>query len=196
MSNTRDYIIDQAYSLFLSHSYEAVSISEISKAIGFTKGALYHHFKNKEELFMAVIDKYLIIEELDINADEITLKEFLDLNIKKAQEIINKSYSSNPAYIPLNLLSLFIDAFRHYPEFANKKQDLIHSEINKTKRILDLAVKNGEIKKDLNTSAFAEIIFTLNTGVARNLIHNIMDSETAIKIMRKQFHELYKLIKT
>jgi TetR/AcrR family transcriptional regulator, transcriptional repressor for nem operon len=195
MGNTREYIIDQAYGLFLSHSYEAVSISEISKAIGFTKGALYHHFRNKEELFTAVIDKYLIIDEVSVNTNDISLKEFLELTVKKSQEIINKSYSSNPAYIPLNLLSLLIDACRHYPEFALKKQDLIHSEINKNKKILDLAVENGEIKKDLNTAAFAEMIFTLNTGVARNLIHNITDAETAIRIMRNQFHELYKLIK-
>ncbi len=163
--------------------------------MGFTKGALYHHFRNKEELFMAVVDKYLIIDEVNINTDDISLKEFLELTIKKAQDIINKSYSSNPAYIPLNLLSLFIDAFRHYPEFASKKQGLIHSELNKTKKVLELAVKNGEIKKELNTDAFAEIIFTLNTGIARNLIHNIMDSETAIKNMRNQFLELYELIK-
>ena len=61
MSDTRDYIIDKAHSLFLSRSYEAVSISEISKAIGFTKGALYHHFKSKDELFKAVVENYLII---------------------------------------------------------------------------------------------------------------------------------------
>jgi AcrR family transcriptional regulator len=195
MSNTREYIIDKAYSLFLSHSYEAVSISEISKAIGFTKGALYHHFRNKEELFMAVVDKYLTIDEIIVNTDHISLKDFLELTVQKSQEIIERSYSSNPAYIPLNLLSLLIDACRHYPEFASKKQDLIHSEINKNKKILDQAVKNGEIKKDLNTAALAEMIFMLNAGVARNLIHNITDAESAIKIVKNQFFELYKLIK-
>jgi len=56
MNDTREYIIDESYKLFLNRSYEAVSISVISDAIGFTKGALYHHFKNKEELFKAVID--------------------------------------------------------------------------------------------------------------------------------------------
>ena len=33
MSDTREYIIDHAYKLFLNKSYEAVSISEISKAM-------------------------------------------------------------------------------------------------------------------------------------------------------------------
>jgi AcrR family transcriptional regulator len=195
VSNTRENIIDHAYGLFLSHSYEAVSINEISKAIGLTKGALYHHFHNKEELFTAVIDKYLIVDEVNVITENITLIDFLELTIQKAQDILTKSFSSNPSFIPLNLMSLYIDAFRHYPQFATKKQDLIYSEIRKTKKVLDSAVKNGEIKTDLNTQALADIIFTLNSGVARNLIHNITDSETALKIMRNQFQELYNLIK-
>jgi AcrR family transcriptional regulator len=195
VSNTRENIIDNAYGLFLSHSYEAVSINEISKAIGLTKGALYHHFHNKEELFTAVIDKYLIVDEVNVITENITLIDFLELTIQKAQDILTKSFSSNPSFIPLNLMSLYIDAFRHYPQFATKKQDLIYSEIRKTKKVLDSAVKNGEIKTDLNTQALADIIFTLNSGVARNLIHNITDSETALKIMRNQFQELYNLIK-
>jgi AcrR family transcriptional regulator len=195
VSNTRENIIDHAYGLFLSHSYEAVSINEISKAIGLTKGALYHHFHNKEELFTAVIDKYLIVDEVNVITENITLIDFLELTIQKAQDILTKSFSSNPSFIPLNLMSLYIDAFRHYPQFATKKQDLIYSEIRKTKKVLDSAVKNGEIKTDLNTQALADIIFTLNLGVARNLINNITDSETALKIMRNQFQELYNLIK-
>jgi AcrR family transcriptional regulator len=66
MNDTKEYIIDQAYTLFLSHSYEAVTISDISKAVGLTKGALYHHFINKEEVFKAVIDKYLIIDLMEV----------------------------------------------------------------------------------------------------------------------------------
>jgi len=70
MTDTKEYIIDQAYKLFLTKSYEAVSISDISNAIGLTKGALYHHFLTKEELFKAVIDKYLMsISLTDIRED-------------------------------------------------------------------------------------------------------------------------------
>ena len=196
MSDTREYIIDQAYGLFLGRSYEAVSISEISNAIGFTKGALYHHFRNKEELFKAVIDKYLIIDELEFDPEQTTLKQYLDLSVQKAQKITGQLISTIPAYIPLNLLSLFIDAFRHYPAFAANKEDLIKSEINKTIKVLDLAIERGEIKSDLNTTSLAEMIFTLNTGIARNLIHNNMTTQSAIERMREQLSELYKLLQT
>jgi len=194
MSDAKEYIIDQAYGLFLGRSYEAVSISEISNAIGFTKGALYHHFRNKEELFKAVIDKYLIIDELEFDPEQTTLKQYLDLSVQKAQKITGQLISTIPAYIPLNLLSLFIDAFRHYPGFAANKEDLIKSEINRTIKVLDLAIERGEIRGDLNTLLIAEMIFTLNTGIARNLVHNNMTTQTAIEQMREQLFEFYKLL--
>lgn len=195
MDNTKDFIIEEAFKLFLNRSYEAVSISEISKAVELTKGALYHHFRNKEELFMAVVDKYLIIDELNFNVNDTTLMQFIELCVDKAQEIVSKTLSSNPSFIPLNLLSLFIDAFRHYPDFATKKNDLINSEINKTKRVLDQAILKGEIRNDINTSVMAEMFFTLNTGLAKNLIHGNMNQELAIEKLREQLYEFYKLLK-
>jgi AcrR family transcriptional regulator len=64
MKDTKEYIINEARKLFLKHSYEAVSIRDISQAIGLTKGSLYHHFKNKEELFKSVIDKSFLIQSV------------------------------------------------------------------------------------------------------------------------------------
>jgi len=194
MSETREYIIDQAYGLFLSRSYEAVSISEISKAIGLTKGALYHHFRNKEELFMAVIDKNVKIDELNYDPGNITLLSYIALCQKNAQEIVFHTFSPNPAYMSYNLLALFIDAFRHYPGFAENKENWIQSEIAKNKKVLDLAIKRGEIRNDINTSMMAEIFFTINTGVARSLINTNMNQELAIKQLKDQLEELYKLL--
>jgi len=194
MSETREYIIDQAYGLFLSRSYEAVSISEISKAIGLTKGALYHHFRNKEELFMAVIDKNVKMDALDFEPENITLLNYIDLCQKNAQDIVFHTFSPNPAYMSYNLLALFIDAFRHYPGFAENKESWIQSEIAKNKKVLDRAIARGEIRSEINSSVMAEIFFTISTGVARSLIHTNMNQELAIRQLKNQLEELYKLL--
>lgn len=52
---TRDRIIEQATRLFVSRGYHAMSMREIAEAVGVTKAALYYHFSDKEELFMAVL---------------------------------------------------------------------------------------------------------------------------------------------
>ena len=60
MKDTKDLILKTAYNMFLYNNYEAVTINNIIKAAGLTKGALYHYYISKEELFKAVVDKYMI----------------------------------------------------------------------------------------------------------------------------------------
>jgi TetR/AcrR family transcriptional regulator, transcriptional repressor for nem operon len=194
MSDTREFIIDQAYRLFLSRSYEAVSISEISKAIGFTKGALYHHFKSKEELFKAVINKYLPIEKYFAPVEDITVKEYIDASIDTADEIIQNIFGNNLGFIPLTYLALFIDAFRHYPEYAKEKERLIQGELEKIKVIVIKSIEKGEIRKDINPDFMAMNFLSISTGLAGNLVQNY-SPELAIEMLRNQFYELYKLMK-
>lgn len=48
--STRETILKESGSLFNTQGYKATSISDITQATGFTKGAIYRHFRNKEEL--------------------------------------------------------------------------------------------------------------------------------------------------
>ncbi len=194
MNDTRDHIIEKAYGLFLSKSYEAVSINDLSNAIGLSKGAIYHHFRSKEEIFMAVIDKYLVFNPIEPNPDQISFSEFIDLCIQKAEEIITKAMNNTQNYIPIDLLSLIIDSLRHYPGFSEKKNNLVKSDLEEIKKMLDVAIASGEIRSDINTSVMAEIFFTLNIGVARNIILSDMNAESAIAQMREQMNEFYKLL--
>lgn len=55
---TVDKILDAAQELFLTKGYEHTSIQDIIGHLGgLTKGAIYHHFKSKEEILSAVIDR-------------------------------------------------------------------------------------------------------------------------------------------
>ena len=49
------YISDAARKLFIAKQYADVSLREISEVAGVTKGALYHHFQTKEELYLRTI---------------------------------------------------------------------------------------------------------------------------------------------
>ncbi len=52
---TRRALVAQSRRLFAAKGYAAVGLSEIVAASGVTKGALYHHFDSKAELFRAVL---------------------------------------------------------------------------------------------------------------------------------------------
>lgn len=53
---TRQALIDAARELFASQGYEATSTEDILRAAGASRGALYHHFANKQELFRSVLE--------------------------------------------------------------------------------------------------------------------------------------------
>lgn len=64
-TGTRDRILQAAEIEFLEKGYKAARLRDIAKAAGVTTGALYGYFKNKEELYGALVsDSYWGIQKL------------------------------------------------------------------------------------------------------------------------------------
>ncbi|PTA68224.1 TetR/AcrR family transcriptional regulator [Deinococcus arcticus] len=53
---TRARIQQEAARLFVQSGYHGVSMREVAEAVGVTKPALYHHYADKEALFLAMLD--------------------------------------------------------------------------------------------------------------------------------------------
>jgi len=56
---TRTKIMDAAIKLFSQQGYNKASVDDICTEAGISKGAFYHHFKSKQELFLALLDGWL-----------------------------------------------------------------------------------------------------------------------------------------
>ncbi|GAC1393960.1 MAG: TetR/AcrR family transcriptional regulator [Ktedonobacteraceae bacterium] len=57
---TRTTILRTAQQLFMEHGYRAVSTRQIADACGLTQPALYHHFSDKQDLYVAVMKESLL----------------------------------------------------------------------------------------------------------------------------------------
>ena len=53
---SKENILKAALRIFLEKGYNAASINDVAKESNFTKGGLYHHFQNKEHLFIETIN--------------------------------------------------------------------------------------------------------------------------------------------
>ncbi|OBK75500.1 TetR/AcrR family transcriptional regulator [Mycobacterium sp. 1274761.0] len=56
-AETRDALIAAARTLFAQHGFAGTSLEAIVRTAGLTRGALYHHFADKTELFAAVFEQ-------------------------------------------------------------------------------------------------------------------------------------------
>lgn len=80
----RDAILEIASLAFLEHGYRGASVNEMSRRSGISKETIYRYFKNKKELFAAVLDQELdhyqrSIDELDNIDQDKELREVLTL---------------------------------------------------------------------------------------------------------------------
>lgn len=146
---TKDIIIDSSFKLFLEKSYEQVTVKDIEKATGLTRGSIFYHVMNKEDLFLKVIDKYIIDtqrikKKMRINK-ETTLEGFIQKYFKGVQKTMDYMYSSN---IYKSYFFLIMQATIHYPHFDEKATELIDTENKAWEKIIKQAIQSGEIHED------------------------------------------------
>lgn len=57
---TRQHLLDTAELLFLEHGVSRTSLQDIATAAGTTRGAIYWHFKDKADLFNAMMERVVL----------------------------------------------------------------------------------------------------------------------------------------
>ncbi|WP_433710448.1 TetR/AcrR family transcriptional regulator [Nocardia sp. CA-084685] len=58
-ADSRQRLIDAAVALFIRHSFAGTSLQMIADELGFTKAAIYYHFRTREQLLLAVLQPLL-----------------------------------------------------------------------------------------------------------------------------------------
>jgi AcrR family transcriptional regulator len=57
ISDRREQIISAATEFFYEYGFQKATIRDICRKIGITQGALYYHFRNKEEILYTIIER-------------------------------------------------------------------------------------------------------------------------------------------
>lgn len=81
---TREMIMEAAQDLFVKKGYEHVSMRQIAKELNYSHGAIYYHFKNKAELFYALVEQHFHM--LDEKLEEMIKKNIPE--VEKLHEVL------------------------------------------------------------------------------------------------------------
>jgi len=198
MNDSKEYILKMAFSLFITKGYKAVTLSDLENATKLTKGAFYHYFKSKEELFFEVIEKYYLNAYLTFEPTEKeqqTLEEFINCTIQfiKNKMLLLRDITNEETPDPYYITLLF-EAKKHFPALEEKIKDTFQSQINQWEKAIVHAKNNGEIKSNLESYLLAENFNAIGMSIVKNLLTSESTNSTISKL-HLQYEQLYKLIK-
>jgi TetR/AcrR family fatty acid metabolism transcriptional regulator len=64
--NTKERILDAALNIFSNKGYYGTAVDEIVEEANTSKGSMYFHFPNKEQLFLALVDQFANVLERNV----------------------------------------------------------------------------------------------------------------------------------
>lgn len=175
---TVNLILDVAFRLFLEKGYEHTSIQDIIDQLGgLSKGAIYHHFKSKEEILMAVTDRMTA----ESNQMLAAIRDRTDLTGKEKLKTIFKASINRPVQN---------DIFTAAPNFSNNPRllcSLLHETIhdaapNYILPILEQGVADGSIQTDYPAELAELILLAANVWMNPMIFDNTME-ESCRKFM-------------
>lgn len=105
LEQTRQNILKEAADLFMERGYKNTSTREIAEHCNITQPNLYHHFKNKKELYIAVIKQLTD----NVQKDLTVIIESSAPSKEKLQKLIFILLDKHPTNLFLMLHDMFIE---------------------------------------------------------------------------------------
>lgn len=153
MNNRREQILSKALELYLTLGYAGVSISVLQKEVKMGRATLYYYFKDKDDLFRAVVDHYYLHPMRDYITNtpkDILLSELIEERHKRQlrQSQMLKDITLSEKVTINNLKSLVLYAVVRFPDLAEETSLLKKAEFQQWKHAIENSIAKGEINTD------------------------------------------------
>ena len=171
-------ILDVAFRLFMEKGYEHTSIQDIINNLGgLSKGAIYHHFKSKEDILVAVTDRMTA----ESNQMLAVIRDRSDLSGREKLKTIFKESISRPVQN---------DIFTAAPDFHNNPKllfSLFYDTIenaapNYILPIIEQGISDGSIQTEY-PKQLAELILLAANVWMNPMIFDSTEEESYCKFM-------------
>ena len=175
---TINRILDVAFRLFMEKGYDRTSIQDIIDHLGgLSKGAIYHHFKSKEDILMAVMERITA----GSNHMFLLVQDRSDLNGREKLKTIFKESVSQPVQ---NDIFTVAPDFDHNPRFLSM---LLHDTIeeaapNYILPIIQEGIADGSIQTDYPKELAELVLLVANIWMNPMIFHNT-EEEVCRKFM-------------
>ena len=188
---TKETILKKSGVLFNTQGYKSTSISEITDATGFTKGAIYRHFESKDALEIETLN-YLSSLMFQKLRERIKEKATAGDKLRSIFHFF-ESYTSNP---PLKggcpLLNAAVEADDSYPALRRAALKILNGLRDAIVVMLETGIKYKQIKPGIDKEQYATLIIASLEGaiMMSKLSENDDDIKRMVKHLNKQVAEI------
>ncbi|WP_109299006.1 TetR/AcrR family transcriptional regulator [Aquimarina sp. AU474] len=160
---TAEFIIQTVAPIFNKNGYAATSLSDITKATGLTKGAIYGNFKNKEELAIAA---FRMTEKKMLRriADHQSLSNSPIEQLFLVTDFYRNYYNYTQEIGGCPVINMSIDSKHQNDILFEYAQFSINKIQNNVARLIDAGKKVGEIKSNIDSMQYAKRLYCMITG--------------------------------
>lgn len=175
-AQTKENILMQARNLFSQKGYTATSIRDICDATGVSKGSIYHHFKNKEDLFIQLAE----------HSFGDSWKEWDTLSAKYSS-VIDKLYAYSEFFVetvdkPLNKAGEdFMATVGLESEEGQKFLGIVTGYAQRFENLVAEGIASGEFKPE-DPKQLSFIILSYYSGLSDS--HQFLDKEAMKGLFR------------
>ncbi len=176
MITNREEVLENALRVFAKMNYEKASLVTIAKACGLSKWGLIYYYPFKQDLFVAVVDKYIFsMQDPDqkFSFTGGTLLEFIDHHVESVENTMRRIVGllddgNSPQGCSYNFyyFHLLMQVRQYYPDAAAKFAALFEKDRKLWRDVINRAKEAGEIRQDVDTeetvAMFREVFYGLS----------------------------------
>ncbi len=180
MHSTKQKLIDAGLRMLLQHGYNSLGIQALLDETGTPKGSFYHHFKDKEDFALQVLDVYMT--GVHAGLDACLLDSALPplARIRRFFEMTQESYRQE-GYLGCLMGGLGQELSGASEVFRQKIDWCLSSISERMAKCLDEAQRNGDISADCNVQEMADLLVDCWEGAA--LRSRLRRSPTSLNAM-------------
>lgn len=180
-------IIKVSFSLFLKKGFKAVTINNIQERTGLSKGAIYHHFKSKEDIYFSTLETYYFgmlqtsnfYLETDVFADQVKSLYTFATELFHSIEHISEYDSDYPIR---NYFSFQLESEKN-DEVRVQTISALNAFRNTIKQIVTSGFEKKQIKEELDIPSVSLQIIGLIEGVA--IHHSTIKNNVKVELLKK-----------
>jgi TetR/AcrR family acrAB operon transcriptional repressor len=171
-AQTRQSLLDAALSTFSRQGFAATRLEDVAEAAGVTRGAIYHHFGGKAELFLALIED-ASTRGSSVIGDAIAQGGSFVAITRRVLESALTLLEDDHRFREITALSLFnAGGSPELEPFVRLRREQARTQVEQIAGFFQAGIQQGVLRDDLPAEAMARAFLGLQNGLAMLWLSN------------------------